>query len=353
MRQASQRTFARSGTTRDSESSRSLTVQESRRRLGPSTHNDATPSSLTENESYGAAASSPSPANHNNKSALFDKLELLGPSLLEVLTLVEPPQPRAQQELDDNQLQQQAGEDTLQGGVIGDPSSNNIGSNGDQTQFQVDSTVKFDPCVSRSAILGKIADASVDNSRETQEYFAKILDKLHVDATGLVLLQESTILIFLETTADQFLVLCRQLLQQRIIDAASLRVLASCDDNAERILQGLYFKKVVVTRQGGNDANGSGEWTDDSLHPLAVDTFLNLIKFAKKIGPMTPAEIRKTLTNLSNSDQMCLPSNDLLLSLLDREEFMGLDEFLYVFDSPIEIELESERVWPVHPLIHY
>ncbi|KAF1317661.1 hypothetical protein FI667_g14598, partial [Globisporangium splendens] len=348
MRQPSQQTLARSGTTRHSKSSRSLAVQESRQRFRSSTHDDATPPSLTENENY--EAPSPSLTNHHNKSSFFDKLELLGPSLLEALTPVKPPQPRAQYGLDGNQ---QAGEDMLQGGDVGDPSNNISNSNGDEAQLQVDSTVKFDPCVSRSAILGKIADASIDNSRKTQEYFAKILDKLHIDATGLVLLQESTILIFLETTADQFLVLCRQLLQQRIIDAASVRVLASCDDNAERILQGLYFKKVVVTRQGGSDANGSSEWTDDSLCPLAVDAFLNLIKFAKKIGPMVPAEIRKTLTNLSNSDQMCLPSNDLVLWLLGRDEFMGLDEFLHVFDSPIEIELESERVWPVHPLIHY
>ncbi|KAF1325952.1 hypothetical protein FI667_g8772, partial [Globisporangium splendens] len=348
MRQPSQRTLAHSGTTRHSKSLRSLAVQESRQRLGPSTHDDATPPSLTENENYGASSSSPT--NHN-KSAFSNKLELLGPSLLEALALVKPPQPRAQQGLDDNQ---QAGEDMLQGGDVGDPSNNNTSNNnGDEAQLQVDSMVKFDPCVSRSAILGKIADASVDNSRKAQEYFAKILDKLHIDATGLALVQESTILIFLETTADQFLVLGRQLLQQRIIDAASMRVLASCDDNAERILQGLYFKEAVVARQGRTDVNGSSEWTDDSLHPLAVDTSLNLTKFAKKIGPTVPAEIRKTLTNLSNSDQMCLPSNDLVLWLLGRDEFMGLDEFLHVYDNLVEIELESECVWPVHPLIHY
>lgn len=362
MRQASsQRTLARSGTTRHAGSSMSLAPQESRQRLAAP--NEEATQVVHENDNNDGNASS-SPSSHNatisnassSSSAFFDKLELLGPSLLEVLTLVNPPQPRAQQELEQEDNNQQAGEETTQGGDAGgDPSNigDQGGSNAAGEPFQVDHTAKFDTCLSRSAILGKVADAAVDNSRKTQEYFAKILDKLHIEATGLVLLQDSTIVIFLETTADQFLVLCKQLLLQRIIDAPSMRVLASCDDNAGRILQGLYFKKVAVNRQSGDANNSSSEWNDDSFRQLAIDTFLNLIKFVKKIGPMVPAEIRKTLTNLTNTDQMFLPSNDLVLWLLGRDEFMGLDEFLHIYDSPIEIELESERVWPVHPLIHY
>ncbi|GAB9474557.1 hypothetical protein Gpo141_00011677 [Globisporangium polare] len=362
MRQASQRTLARSGTTttRRMDSTKSLVSQESRRRLAPtdSTTGLAPEDPLAaENELYGNNSSS----NNGSSTSSFDKLELLGPSLLEVLTLVNPPKPRAQQEQEqlDSQMQQ-AGEDTTQdSGDFGSSNqqfhtSSDASLNGDGTSTNA-CAAKFEACVSRSAILGRISDASVDNSRKTQEYFAKILDKLKIEATGLVLLQESTIVLFLETTADQFLVLCRQLLNQKIIESASMRILASCDDNPERILQGLYFKKVTVNRPaGGGDSNGgSSEWTEDSLTQLAVETFLNLIKFVKKIGPMAPAEIRKCLTNLSNTDQLFLPANDLVLWLLTREELLGLDEFLLVFDSPVAIELESERVWPVHPLIHY
>lgn len=344
------------------DSTTSLVAQESRRRLAPtnSTTGLAPEDPLaTENELYGN--NNPNSNGSSMTTSSFDKLELLGPSLVEVLTLVNPPKPRAQQEQEqlDSQMQQ-AGEDT-EGGDFGfsnnsqqlhtSSSSSNASLSGNNP-----SSAKFDVCVSRSAVLGKISDASVDNSRKTQEYFAKILDKLKIEATGLVLLQESTIMLFLETTAEQLLVLCRQLLSQKLIESASMRVLASCDDNPERILQGLYFKKVTVNRSaggGGDNSNNSSEWTDESLTQHAVETFLNLIKFVKKIGPMAPAEIRKCLTNLTNTDQLLLPANDLVLWLLTREELMGLDEFLVVYDRPVAIELESERVWPVHPLIHY
>jgi predicted RNA binding protein with dsRBD fold (UPF0201 family) len=266
----------------------------------------------------------------------FDALEVLGPSLSDVLTFVNPPMPRSLQE---EQLQQQAaGEDTQGESNLTVPEA-------------AETPAKFDVCLSRSVVLGKVVDASVDNSRRTQEYFAKLLDKLQLDATGLVLLQESTVVVFLETTAEQFLEILKQLQRQRILDAASMRILASSDDHTERVLQGLYFKKVAAVGRPGSDNNA--ELGDDSLRQCVVDTFLDLMKFVKKIGPMGPAEIRKCLTNLSMTDQMCLPSNETVLWLLSREELMAIDEFLDVFAAPVFVELESERVWPVHPLIQY
>ncbi|KAG3108199.1 hypothetical protein PI124_g12446 [Phytophthora idaei] len=270
----------------------------------------------------------------------FDALELLGPSLSEVLTFVNPPQPRRLQE-----TQQDAGEATNGGEAMAQHNQSHHGSS--STLRDVKSTAKFDLQLSRSAVLGKLVDLSVDNARKTQEYFAKLLSKIQCEATGLVLVHDATVVIFLETTAEQFVVILKQLQQQRIIDAGSMKILANCDDHGVRILQGLYFKKIVLNR------SDAGEWTDDTAPQCIVEIFLNLIKFIKKIGPMPPGEIRKFLNNLSNTDQTFLPSNDLVLWLLGREELMTLDEYLDLFDSPVAVELESERVWPVHPLIHY
>ncbi|DAZ95302.1 TPA: hypothetical protein N0F65_006555 [Lagenidium giganteum] len=274
----------------------------------------------------------------------FDKLEQLGPSLMEVLTLKNPPQPMKHQQ--QNQ-EQSPGEDNMEGGR---PGTASLSSSSSDAALQANAQAKFDVSITRSAILGKVVDPSVDNSRKTQEYFAKMLEKLQCDATGLVLLQDSAAVIFLETTSDQFLLVCKQLMQQKIIEPTSMRVLASCDDISFRILHGLYFKKVVINRPTSDNTN---EWNDDTMRQLCVDAFLNLVKFMKKIGPMQPADIRKTLANLSNSDQSILPGNDFVLWLLAQEEIMSVAEFLELYDSPITIELESERVWPVHPLIHY
>ncbi|KAG1697462.1 hypothetical protein DVH05_016334 [Phytophthora capsici] len=257
----------------------------------------------------------------------FDALELLGPSLSQVLTLVNPPQPRKLQETS-------GGESTAE-------------NNQSSSSLNAKTSAKFDLRLSRSAVLGKLTDPTIDNARKTQEYFAKLLSKIQCEATGLVLLHDATVVIFLETTAEQFVAILKQLQQQRLIDASSMKVLANCDDHGDRILQGLYFKKIVMTR------NDSSDWTDDSAAQCIVETFLNLLKFIKKIGPMPPGDIRKCLTNLSNTDQSFLPPNDLVLWLLGREELMTLDEYVNFVDNPVAVELQSERVWPVHPIIQY
>ncbi|GMF46804.1 unnamed protein product [Phytophthora fragariaefolia] len=285
------------------------------------------------------SADSPEDVAASSPQASFDALELLGPSLAEVLKFVSPPQPRRLRD-----PQQDAGEAT-DGGEPG--ADDNQSYNSSSSSLAADATAKFDLRLSRSVVLGKLADPSLDNARKTQEYFAKLLSRIQCEATGLVLLHDATVVIFLETTAEQFMVILRQLQLQHVVEASSMKVLASCDDHGVRIMQGLYFKKIAINR------SDSGEWTDDSAPQCVVETFLNLIKFVKKIGPMPPGEIRKCLANLSNTDQTFLPSNDLVLWLLSRDELMMLEEFLEVFDSPVAVELESERVWPVHPLIHY
>ncbi|KAG7375715.1 hypothetical protein PHYPSEUDO_015463 [Phytophthora pseudosyringae] len=290
------------------------------------------------------AAEQPSPASPESADAgdaspqsTFDALELLGPSLSEALAFVNPPQPRRLQE-----AQQEAGEATED-----NPGQSRHGSSSSSSLGDAKATAKFDLRLSRSAVLGRLADPSMDNTRKTQEHFANLLSQLQCEATGLVLLHDATIVVFLETTAEQFVAILEQLQRQHIIEASSMKILANCDDHGVRILQGLYFKKIVLNR------SDAGEWADDSAPQCIVETFLNLIKFIKKMGPMPPGEIRKCLTNLSNTDQTFLPSNDLVQWLLSREELMTLEEYLGLFDSPVAVELESERIWPVHPLIHY
>ncbi|KAJ0405253.1 hypothetical protein P43SY_006938 [Pythium insidiosum] len=297
----------------------------------------SSPPSHDKSNNSGSGSAATTSASHR-----FDALEKLGPSLLDVLTYVRPPEPSSMKQSDElPSTQQEPGEDA------GESNSADY----DTSELTATTDAKFDVCITRAAVIGRVVDPSADNARKTQEFFAKMLEQLQCEVTGLVLLQDSTFVLFLETTSDEMLSVFRCLHdQQRVLDVASIRVLASCDDNPVRILQGLYFKKVTINNSSGGS---SSDWTDDSLRTLTVDAFLNLVKFVKKLGPMAPAEIRKVLSNLSNSDQTLLPSNELLLWFIGREDILTLADFLELFAEPIMLELESERVWPVHPLLQY
>jgi len=64
-------------------------------------------------------------------------------------------------------------------------------------------------------------------------------------------------------------------------------------------------------------------------------------------------EAKKILSSLSTSDQALIPSNSFLLQAVDCEYLMSLEDFLEVYKDPITVDLESERVWPIHPLFTY
>lgn len=46
-----------------------------------------------------------------------------------------------------------------------------------------------------------------------------------------------------------------------------------------------------------------------------------------------------------------LPTNERLLMLSSLAEVASLEEYLEIYDAPIEIDLEGDKVWPSQPLL--
>jgi hypothetical protein len=46
-----------------------------------------------------------------------------------------------------------------------------------------------------------------------------------------------------------------------------------------------------------------------------------------------------------------LPSNERVLAYVASPELASLDEYLEIYDAPVEIELEGEKSWPVPPIV--
>ncbi|KAF0753683.1 hypothetical protein DYB30_000222 [Aphanomyces astaci] len=196
---------------------------------------------------------------------------------------------------------------------------------------------------SRSAVVARVHESLVgqDCSKRVQEFFVSTLQKLECDASGLVLVQDSSVCVILESTSDQFTDLCSELRSFSVL--IDVKVLATCDDNATRLMKSLYFKKLSIAKP-----------VDDADEfQLAKDVVFNLVTLMRRFGAMPASTIKKTLAAPSNSDLMLMPSNDTVVFLAKHESLMSLDEFLDIYKAPISIELESERVWPIHPLFTY
>ncbi|KAG9416697.1 hypothetical protein AC1031_001077 [Aphanomyces cochlioides] len=196
---------------------------------------------------------------------------------------------------------------------------------------------------SRSSLVARLHESTAgqDCTKCIQEFIISTLQKLQCDASGIVLVQDSAVCIVFESSSDDFTSFCSELRQLSIL--TDVRVLATCDDNEQRLMQSLYFKKISVSKP-----------IDESDEVQVIqDIFCNLVSLMRRLGSMSAANIKKALANPSNSDLMLMPSNEALLFLAKCDALMTLDEYHDNYAAPIFVELESERVWPIHPLFTY
>ncbi|EQC40868.1 hypothetical protein SDRG_01934 [Saprolegnia diclina VS20] len=196
---------------------------------------------------------------------------------------------------------------------------------------------------SRSCFVGTYSSTDVDGPKKIQDFFVKTLQSLSCDASGLVFMLDGALVVLIESTADHFTDICVAL--HDFPNVSDVKVVATCDDNSKRLIPSLFFKKLSISKP--NDAN-------ESDVPQAASTmFFNLVTLARRLGTQPAANIKKSLAAPSNSDQVLFPSAELVQLVAKSPELMTLDEYLTIYRDPITVELESERVWPIHPLISY
>ena len=135
---------------------------------------------------------------------------------------------------------------------------------------------------SRSSFCARLCDdiQGNDSAKIIQDFCAKALKKLNCDASGFMLIQDSTICAFLESSSEQFTEFCVEL--QKFTGIESTRIIATCDDNPTRLMQSLFFKRVTLGK------SSDGELTDDNVEQTLFDIVSNLVAFAKRLGAMQP-----------------------------------------------------------------
>jgi len=88
----------------------------------------------------------------------------------------------------------------------------------------------------------------------------------------------------------------------------------------------------------------------DATTILKTATELNA--FMRKVGPtligQSESELRKRL-NAMDAFYEDMPAPEVVLSLVPADDAPSLDEYLELFDEPVNIDLDSERVWPMQP----
>lgn len=62
---------------------------------------------------------------------------------------------------------------------------------------------------------------------------------------------------------------------------------------------------------------------------------------------------RSDMDNLAAAYADKLPSNERVLAFTEQDSILSLTEYLDFFDTPIKVDIASEKVWPLNERMPY
>ncbi|KAK3284530.1 hypothetical protein CYMTET_7826 [Cymbomonas tetramitiformis] len=157
--------------------------------------------------------------------------------------------------------------------------------------------------------------------------------------TGLLIVFPNCIVHMLETTTKMIFTYLRQLLNAEGI--TSMKIISSTEDIPSRAFQKWYCSFVNSQTQEHYDGD-EGE----SLVNVASDANIALIKLGKHVSALGQRDADSSMESLRTS-YPDLPQIDPFMIVCHSEEAPSVREFLDIYDSPVDIDLESENVWPM------
>ncbi|PNW88650.1 hypothetical protein CHLRE_01g038750v5 [Chlamydomonas reinhardtii] len=191
-----------------------------------------------------------------------------------------------------------------------------------------------------------------NSSDSVRALLSRVIEKhssVEGEITGFLLVYPLCYIHVIEGKTPQLMAVLREVLNHGAdVRLAETRVVSSCEDVPGRHFNGWYVAYLP---------SGS---TVESMDPLdafgAVKGATDINTFLRKAGPellapMDP-ETRRKLSNVDASLED-VPAQELVLSLTPTEDAPTVAEYLDIFDAPVNVDLESEQVWPMPPPLKY
>lgn len=165
-----------------------------------------------------------------------------------------------------------------------------------------------------------------------------------VGATGMLLVFQTVCVHMVEAPTRQLMAAVRGLTSTPCEESLlrEARIIAFTEDVPSRAFAG--WRAAYVS--GGI---GDAITPDDARAAvdLASSTNLAMLKLGGHLSTISETDARGLLANLKGKRPDLLPAGgEQLLGLLAGDDAPTLDEFLAIFDEPIDVDLDSEKVWP-------
>ncbi|GFH25206.1 uncharacterized protein HaLaN_23134 [Haematococcus lacustris] len=127
---------------------------------------------------------------------------------------------------------------------------------------------------------------------------------------------------------------------------AEARVVASTEDIPMRCF-GAWHAAFINTATNTDNIDAADSTT---IVKSASELNASMRKLGGSLTDLTESELKRRLAAM---DQYCedLPAPELLMSLVPAEDAPTVEEFLDIFDAPVTVELDSEKVWPMPSML--
>ena len=174
------------------------------------------------------------------------------------------------------------------------------------------------------------------------------------EMTGVVLVYPDCTLVVLEGPTRQIMDVLRKL-DEVLVEAApeekmfgAVKVCASTEDIPRAAFAS--FEAAYV-----NSATAEAYEAEEAENLVKTTSGVNIamLKLGAKLGGMARGEMDQTLNNLTGAFPE-LPIMQSLMGLLMAEEGAPtLEEFLDIYDAALDVDLDSENVWPMPPPLKF
>mmetsp|Transcript_28605 Transcript_28605/g.37470 ORF Transcript_28605/g.37470 Transcript_28605/m.37470 type:complete len:237 (-) Transcript_28605:261-971(-) len=159
--------------------------------------------------------------------------------------------------------------------------------------------------------------------------------------TGILFAQNTCMLHLVETTLDvsEAYLKCLSSQEQKGV-ISKVKILHMAEDCPTQLFSKWY-------NNGVDRLVGAPEATVDlgDLVEATHDTLMKLYNAADVL--------KKSATELKRRYLHLVPSETKIQAFAENHGFMDLEEYSDIYESPIDIDLESESVWPLQPLVDY
>jgi len=178
-----------------------------------------------------------------------------------------------------------------------------------------------------------------------EAFYSKLLDKHQDgDVSGMLLCYPWCLIHAIEAKTSSVMALLRDILRsgQSYHGLAEARIVASTEDVPSRCFEGWH---AAFVKSGTSTSH-----MDPVDSTTIVKDATGVNAFMRKVGISLmglPEEERKRRLSALSKHYEDMPAPELVLALVPAEDAPTFDEYLSIFDAPLNVDLDSEQVWPM------